>query len=262
MTTSAKIAHLLMGVFVFIALVSLACSQPSDLTAFLASPTPAPTRTPSITPTPMTPPEMLKESGNRMKALGSYKEKYTVKISVPEVNFNFDSSSAVSYQSPDTYYSVVTENGLATEGLVIGMDVYTRTLNAIDWNQMPSLDGEGHESDLEFIYKLLDSAVNITLAGETTISNYPCYYFLVDVRSDQLIQLFELTDVTPVNELSTNEFWIGKDDLLLRQWKLTMNLNLSGVAGVLTSDALYYSFNEQIKLPDPPKRTATVTPNP
>jgi hypothetical protein len=234
-------------------IVSLACST-SDLN-FLATATPAiPTDTPepTMTPEPLTPEKILSAGIEKINEQSTFRYRVSVTLNVsdqPPIKLG----AVGSLEAPDRAYSIVTlPDNSVNETLAVGSEIYTRPLDG-EWKIVPpdemdaTIEGLGIIKDIK---DFLTSPINLVQVADDKANNIDCYTLEFDMDARTVMADWEAAAQTDFETATgKSKLWIGKGDLLIRQWRMELNYTVLGSPEVFVIEYTLYGFNEPVKIP-------------
>jgi hypothetical protein len=196
------------------------------------------------------------------------------------------------YAGPDRYHTTYsTPEGsslqLDQEVIVIGNRIYSRGVTITTAEQEQQLRKTFVRRVMENTLEQLDSLINVEEMPDENIDGVDCYHYKGTGDIEKLIEYLHIKRVQQwekagfdtssaafkeANEQADNmwrnseiiqEFWIGKDDYLIRQWK-SLQQPLPGKSGIGVDMAVeicnYYDFNEPIVIEPPLTESGELLP--
>jgi hypothetical protein len=188
------------------------------------------------------------------------------------------SSTWIEFVAPDRIHGIsqqLPENGSGEEQIQIGTMLYTRAINSNDWHARDWEDERFAARNIatDMLYSFGELVDNKELTDEK-IDGVDCFHYTgsMNMKGQQEEQLASLDQSDPYYEQrklmyesveyvrDDVEFWIGKDDYLLRQYIMYMEIGEVRDKGEDTEEVEYSSvittckfsnFNELVEIEPP-----------
>jgi len=182
--------------------------------------------------TSLTPEEVIAKSKAAMENLRTYRMEMTGSSTFDgEVH---EITLSTEFVLPDRRHEVETHDGTSAEAITIGKTQYRRQTDGDDWEiDEPGGVSSQNTSYATLVFEPVHPLVGIVQLDDEKIDGVDCFHYKGDEDKEAGIekQKAELDPSSPGYDMSTKslevqrnwkivvEYWIGKDDFLLRQMK-------------------------------------------
>jgi hypothetical protein len=221
----------------------------------------------------MTPEEVIAKSKTAMENLRTYRMEMTGSSTLDgEIHETILSTEFV---SPDRRYEVETYDGISAEAITIGQTQYRRDSGTENWETIePEKVITQNTSFATLVFEPVHPLTGVVQLAYERIDGVDCFHYKGDEDMEAGIekQKAELDPSSPGYDMLVKsievqrnwkivvEYWIGKDDFLLRQMKQDSDIVNVDYAGqenetenhvFVTYTIRFFDFNTDIKIEPP-----------
>jgi hypothetical protein len=180
------------------------------------------------------------------------------------------------FVSPDRLHMITDSDGDTQEGIIIGQTEYHRVTDSDSWevSEWPAAMASARTNWAVSTVEIIDSLIGVVELRDEEIDGVSCFHYRgsVDMESQVQEQIANLDPTLPGYEEMMRtieqqlqweqsvEFWIGKEDYLLRQMEVYQDMSYTENAGGDTESEervtanytlRFFDFNQPITIEPP-----------